>query len=137
MANINRVKTDLVKEVDGTWVDFILGIRLKIARSRNAKYNEMIRNLTENMRIDMRDGKFDTEGFNEVLVQVRAHTILLDWENVDEDGVEIPYSPEKAMQYFRDPELKDFYTFVVAISESAEAYKKDLVKESEKNLPSS
>ena len=133
MANINRVKTDLSKERDGIWIEFIMGIRLKIARARNPKYSELIRKLTQDMRVDMREGKFDTEQFNEVLIQVRAHTILLDWENIDEDGVDVPYSPEKAMEYFRNPELKDFYTFVVSISESSEAYKKDLVKDSEKN----
>jgi len=133
MANINRVKTDLSKQNEGTWVDFIMNIRLKIARSRNPKYNDLIRKLTENMRIDMREGKFDNKEFNEILIRVRAETILLDWENIDEDGQPVPYSVEKAMEYFRNPELNDFYTFVVGISESAEAYKKDLVEGSEKN----
>lgn len=133
MANINKVKTDISKQNEGTWVEFLMGIRLKIARARNPKYNDMMRKLTENMRLDMREGKFDTKEFNEMLIMVRAHTVLLDWENIDEDDVEIPYSPEKAMEYFSNPELADFYTFVVSISESAEAYKKDLVKESEKN----
>lgn len=131
--DINRIKTDVIKENDGTWVDFIVGIRLKIARARNPKYNEMIRNLTQDMRIDMRDGKFDADGFNEVLIQVRANTVLLDWENIEEEGVPVVYSPEKAIEYFKNPELKDFYTFVVAISESSDAYKKDLIKDSEKN----
>ena len=133
MANIESLKTDVNKEQDGTWVDFVLGIRLKIARARNPKYNEMIRKLTEHMRIDMREKRFNYEEFNEVLIKVRAKTILLDWENIDEKGVAIHYSAEKAAEYFRNPELKDFYTFVVAISESAEAYKKDIIEESEKN----
>ena len=133
MANINLVKTDISKQNDGTWVDFLMGIRLKIARARNPKYSDMMRKLTENMRLDMREGKWDNKEFNDMLIQVRAHTILLDWENIDEDDKPVPYSPEKAMEYFRNPELNDFYTFVVSISESAEAYKKDLVKESEKN----
>ena len=133
MANINSVKTDVAKQNDGTWVDFLMGIRLKIARSRNPKYNELMRKLTENMRIDMREGKFDNTEFNNVLIKVRAETILLDWENIDEDGKSVPYSIAKAIEYFSNPELNDLYTFVVAISESAEAYKKDLVEGSEKN----
>jgi len=133
MTNINKIKTDISKQNDGTWVDFLMGIRFKIARARNPKYNEMMRKLTENMRLDMREGKFDTKEFNDMLIVVRAHTVLLDWENIDEDDKPVPYSVEKAMEYFRNPELNDFYTFVVSISESAEAYKKDLVKDAEKN----
>jgi len=131
--DINKVKTDVAKQNDGTWVDFLMGIRLKIARSRNPKYNELMRKLTENMRIDMREGKFDNTEFNNVLIKVRAETILLDWENIDEDDKPVPYSVEKAVEYFSNPELNDFYTFVVAVSESADAYKKDLVEDSEKN----
>ena len=133
MADINKVKTDISKQNDGTWVDFLMGIRLKIARARNPKYNELMRKLTENMRLDLRENKFDNKEFNDMLIQVRAQTVLLDWENIDEDDKSVPYSFEKAMEYFHNPELNDFYTFVVQISESHEAYKKDLVKESEKN----
>lgn len=133
MANINSIKTDIKKESEGTWVDFILGIRLKIARARNPKYNEMIRKLTENMRVDLRKGKFEADEFEQVLLKVRAHTILLDWENIEEDGKMVPYSPEKAIEYFSNPELKDFYVFVVSISESSEAYKKELIEDAEKN----
>lgn len=133
MANINSIKTDISKQNDGTWVDFIMGIRLKIARARNPKYSELMRKLTENMRLDLRENKFNSEEFNVMLAKVRAHTVLLDWENIEEDGKPVPYSPEKALEYFLNPELNDFYVFVVQISESHEAYKKDLVKESEKN----
>lgn len=133
MANINRIKTDIEKQNEGTWIEFLMGIRLKIARSRNPRYNEMMRKLTENMRLDMRENKFNTDEFNEMLIQVRAHTVLLGWENIDEDDKPVPYSPEKAMEYFRNPELNDFYTFVVQVSESHEAYKKEIVKDAEKN----
>ena len=67
-------------------------------------------------------------------MEVRAKTILLDWKNIeDANGNIIPYSSEKAAEFFKDPELKDFYDFVVAISENANQYKKDLIESSEKN----
>lgn len=134
MANINNIRTDLNKEADGVWVDFVEGIRLKIARARNSKYVEFLRSLTENKRKEIRNDDIKTEDFADILMQVRAKTILLGWENIqDDNGNEILYSYEQALEFFRDKELKDFYNFVVGVSENINNYKKDLVKESEKN----
>ena len=137
MANIEKIKTDLNKENEGVWVDFAEGIRLKIARARNPKYQELLRSLLEPKRKDIRDDNVKIEDFNEILLEVRAKTILLDWENIEEDTDlhkgSVPYSSEKAKEYFENPELRDFYQFVVLISENAEQYKKDLTKASEKN----
>jgi len=134
MANIESIKTDVKKEEGGVWVDFAEGIKLKIARARNPKYQELLRNLVEPKKKDIRGDKLTIEQLSDVLLEVRAHTVLLDWKNIeDNNGATIPYSPDKAMEFFRDPELKDFHTFVVAISENADQYKKDLVKDSEKN----
>lgn len=135
MANIESIKTSIKKEEDGVWVDFIMGIELKIARSRNPKYQELLRKLVEPQRKDIRDDKLTIDELADIVLQVRAKTVLLDWKNIeDSDGKAIPYSPEKAAEFFRDPELNDFYTFVVAISENADQYKKDIIKDSEKNL---
>jgi hypothetical protein len=134
MADINRIKTDLQKEINGVWKEFECGIKLLIARARNPKYQELLRNLTENKLVEIREDKLDTKDFAEIMIQVRAKTILLDWENIEENGVTVPYSVEKAIEYFSNEELKDFYTFVVAVSENSDQYKKDLIKESEKNL---
>jgi hypothetical protein len=134
MANINLIKTDCVKEVNGVWVDFSLGIRLKIARARNSAYRELMNELIEPHRKDIRKDETDIEVINEILKEVRAKTVLLDWENIeDEKGKVISYSSKKALEFFNDPELKDFYTFVIVASENLENFKKDLVKESEKN----
>ena len=45
MANIESIKTDLDKEANGVWADFAEGIQLKIARARNPRYQEVLRNL--------------------------------------------------------------------------------------------
>lgn len=134
MANIESIKTSIDKENDGVWVDFSMGIQLKIARARNPKYQELLRTLIDPKRVEIREDKISIEGFNDILFQVRAKTVLLDWKNIeDNDGKAILYSPEKALEFLKNPELKDFHTFVVAISENADQYKKDLIEASEKN----
>ena len=134
MANIELIKTSLQKENDGVWVDFAEGIELRIARARNPKYQELLRKLVDPVRMKIRNDEIDMKDFNKILLEVRAKTILLDWKNIDDkDGKSIPYSVTKALEFFRDPELKDLYTFVVTISENADQYKKSLVIDSEKN----
>ena len=134
MANIERIKTSVDKEENGVWVDFAEGIQLKIARARNPKYQEFLRDLVEPKRVEIREDKISIDDFNDILLQVRAKTVLLDWKNIeDNEGKAISYSLEKALEFFRDPELKDFYQFVVAISENADQYKKGVIKNSEKN----
>jgi len=133
MADINSIKTDSNKEIEGVWVDFELGIKLKIARARNPKYTELLRQLLDPLRVDIRNDKVAVDDFNNILLEVRARTVLLDWKNIEENGKSIPYSSEKAIEYFKNPDLKDFYVFVVSISENSAQYKKDLIENSEKN----
>lgn len=134
MANINAVKTDITKETEGVWEEFILGIKVKVARSRNSRYQEVLRARVDPLKKGIREDSVSIEDLNDILLEVRAETILLDWENIeDKDGNSIPYSKEQAIKFFKDPELKDFYIFIVAVSESSEAYKKDLIKDAEKN----
>jgi len=133
--NIERIKTDVSKETDGTWVPFVLGIELKIARAGNPKYKECIRKLVEPVTKEIRNETATLEDFADILIKVRAKTILLDWKNLDDkDGNPIPYSSVKAEEFFRDPELQDFYKFVVATSESSADFKKALIEDAEKNL---
>lgn len=138
MACIDKIKTDLQKETQGVWIDFEVGIRLKIARARNPASRELMRKLTEPHRKTIRDGGMELEVLEDLQRQIRAKTILLDWENIEDvTGKTIEYSPEQALEFFNDLELRDFYTFVILQSENMENFKKELVKESEKNLPAS
>lgn len=134
MAFIDNIKTDLQKETEGVWVEFELGIRLKIARARNAAYLEMMRKIMEPRRKTIREGGMELEELQDLLKQVQAKTVLLGWENIeDKEDKPIKYSSEQALAFFNDPELRDFYTFVITQSENMENFKKELVKDSEKN----
>ena len=74
MANIESIKTDLQKEVEGVWVNFV-GIDLLIARARNSKYQEVLKKLVNPVRKDIREDKLEIEDFNKILDEVRAKTV--------------------------------------------------------------
>jgi hypothetical protein len=134
MANIERIKTDESKEIQGVWEDYILGIRVKVARDLNPKYREELRNLIDPDKGEYRKEKIDIDTFTKITNIVRARTILLGWENIDDnDGKPIPYSAIASEKFFANPELKDFCAFVVAISKDQDKYAKEVLEESAKN----
>jgi hypothetical protein len=133
MANINLVRTDPDKELHGVWVDFAEGIELKIARSGNSAYLELLKKLSEPHVQEIRDGSVDEDLYDDILRKVRASTILLDWKNIEDDTGTVSYSVEKAYEYFADPSLKDFYNFVIIKSQDIDKYRKVNVEASVKN----
>jgi hypothetical protein len=133
MADIRKIMTDKDKEVNGVWVEFAEGIKIKVARAGNFKYEQCRDALIEPHTAALRAGTLDKEIQDDILLKARARTILLDWNNIEEDGQEVPYSEAKAEEWFRNPELKDFYNFVVITSQSIDHYRKDLVEEGEGN----
>lgn len=143
MANINLIRTDGEKELKGVWVDFAEGIRLKIARSGNDAYNKLLRELSE-PHIDLiraESLKPENEQSEEykklnaaIMVEVRATTILLDWEAIEDENDEtVEYSLGQAMEYFRDPSLKDFYVFVRIQSQNIDNFRKEAIDKAVKN----
>ena len=67
-----------------------------------------------------------------------AHTIVLGWRNLEDDnGNSIPYSPEKALEFLKDPEMLDFYNWVLLTANNAELFRKQFDAESEGNSPTS
>lgn len=133
MADINKVRTDVDKELNGVWIPFAEGIQLKIARAGNSKYNEMLRRLSAPHLEKIRDRSIDEEEYAVILKQVRAETILLDWSNIEESGRSITYTPTKALEYFMDPSLKDFYNFTIIQSQNIDLFRKDIIETGIKN----
>ena len=133
MASIESIKTDSKLELDGKWVDYY-GIRLLIARAGNQNFNEVMRSLVEPIQEEIREDKTTVDDFAELLILARSKAVLLGWENLeDNDGKPIVYSSDKAAEFFRNPELHDFYKFVVAVSEDSAQYAKKVAEESVKN----
>jgi len=133
MAHLNSIRTDPEKETKGVWTDFAEGIRIKVARAGNPEYRKLLRELTGPHLDKIRDGSVDPDLNLEILKKVRAATILLGWENLEDDNGEISYSPERALEFFKDETLRDFYLFVIIQSENIDLFRKEIVAESVKN----
>lgn len=134
MAQLNAIKTDSQKSNDGIWVDFEEGIRLKVARLHNAEYDKYLQRISKPYLRKIRTNTLNRDITADLTKQAVAKHILLDWENIeDESGDPIPYSSEKALEFFRDPDLSELYNFVLETADANELYRQELKEDSEKN----
>jgi len=112
--NINKLKTNQQKEVDGVWVDGPEGLRLKVARNTNPYIRKFL--------VKHNRHRLDTDASSEIMKKGFAKHVLLGWQNLQgEDGKDIEYSSDKAEELFKD--VPDFFDMVVMYSNDADLFK--------------
>lgn len=96
----------------GKWFPLAEEGMVKVARLNNTAFKaESVRLQKPHMHV-LRSSKLDnTELLDDITRRATAKTILLDWKGITIDGVDIPYSVEKAYEL-----LKEFPDFQEAIS---------------------
>ena len=111
-------KTDKSKELEGAWVDYDDGmggtLKLLIARTDgNPHYDSRLTKLMLPHRKKMERGKsISNDIAKRIMNEVYSKEIVLDWEKgvlLDEEGKDIPFSPENAFELLSDDnDLRDF-----------------------------
>ena len=135
MAKLSAIRADTKKETEGIWVEYEVGIMLLIARAGNPKFSKLVTKLSKPHLKVLRSKNADTSDlFEKITKEACASTILIGWKNIEEeDGSTVKYSAEKALEYFNDPALHDFYQFVMMSSGDREEYRLEIAEESAKN----
>ena len=125
--------TDPKKEQEGVWRDDIGGdIRMKIARIGNPNYQKRFQTLSKPHRRAIRRGTLPDDIAEKLLIQCLAETIVLDWENVQYEGEDLPYSVENAVRLLTDiPELRNI---INDIANELEGYQTEDDEEAVENL---
>jgi len=132
MLNIEKIyATDKALETEGVWHKLGGGIEICVARANNKKYKKVLSAKLSPFRQDMANGMMDNDILEEAILEAMSKTILVNWKGVTEDGVEIPYSVEKAAKFLSDYE--DFRDKVSDISMDMSLYRKHKLGEAEKN----
>jgi len=114
-------KVDSAKIEAGAWVDDIPGmgdLRLNVRG-----YNSMIATQcrAEKMRSiplseRAEDGSITSQQSRTIFAEAHVEAVVLGWENLTENGEDVPYSEEAARKYCLDP---DFSAFNDAITYAA------------------
>ena len=133
MGNINALRADLDRQVNGHWFAFEDGIELKIARWGNEKFLAAQKEALERHKVLLNAKELTDEQKLDANMEAASRTILLDWRNVEEDGVAVPYCAEQALAWFRDKELGAFWTFVFLTSVNEANFRKARIEADLKN----
>lgn len=133
MADVKKLfGTDSKKEQEGVWYDLAEGLRMKIARIGNPNYQKRFQTLSKPYRRSIRRGTLSDDLAEKLLIQCLAETILLDWEGVEDDGKEISYSIENAINLLKKyPELRNY---INDIANELEGFQEEFKEEAEENL---
>lgn len=132
---LSEIRTNINLEENGVWVDFIEGLRVKIASLNCKAYTRACDKVLKPHTRRIRDGMLSTDERLKLVSPIVARYIVLDWEGLeDECGTPIPYSPEKAEEIFADPSLREFYSFVLASANDISMFQNAELQESKENL---
>ena len=96
---------------NGVWVEFFEGARLRIASSENPKYRAALAKQARANKIKLDgDPHPDTVRLTtQITCRAMADHILLDWEGIQVNGQEFPYSKQNALEaLLKSPQLRDF-----------------------------
>lgn len=100
--------TDRKAEEEGVWINLGDGARIKVARSSNKRYRELIRRLLKPHRAAMRSDNLPDETMEAIVIEATAEALLLDWQGIEFDGALLPYSVENAKKVLAAlPDFRD------------------------------
>ena len=126
-----RYKTDKDAESEGVWEDCGEGLRVKVARANNPHHQRVIENMMRPYRRQISNGRLSNEKMTEITVKAMAECLLIDWEGVEIDGKNVPYSREAALDLLT--EYKDFREDVAELAQTMELFRATEIEEAEKN----
>lgn len=119
--DFNRFSTDTTAEVEGKW--FPLGDgEIKVARTGNNRYREALRTKVNLHGEEMNKGLMELDISDDLLCEVIAATILLDWKNFTDEGKPCAYSKETAKAMLL--KYRDFRDIVVSKADNMENFRK-------------
>lgn len=126
--------TDAKKENEGVWEPIGKNARILVARLGNKAYNEAFSKIPHGIRLQMENGVIDDEHAESIICDLLSHTVLLGWEGIGDDGVELPYSRENAFKMLL--KHKNFRQLVFTLAGEQSRFRENDTNDTAKNLNS-
>lgn len=131
MPSISRFATDTKKEKEGVWCDAGAGLRVLIRRINNPDSQAYLRRYARTLGRALKHGSADestTKQVEDISKVNIAKNVLVGWENLqDEEGVNIPYSSDKALDLLNS--YPDFLTMVLEFAGDADLFRTESIED--------
>lgn len=131
---LSQIQNNPELETNGVWENYGGGLKVKIARMNNPKYEEYLRELSKPHMRRLRSGNLENDIIEEITKKAVARYVLIGWEGMlDENDNDVPYSEQKALEIISDPRYKDFYRDIVDMSNDRSLFRTEFLGEQAKN----
>lgn len=139
MSIFDDFGTNQKAEVEGVWVEYsenkdgtVCAFKVSRMGKSNKKYTKALDRATKPVRRQIELKTLKDDKAEEIFLQVFVDTVLLDWRNVQrQDGTEIPFSKEKAMEVMRA--LPDLYDDLQEKAKEMALFRQEVLEEEAKN----
>lgn len=123
VPDFRSLQQDPVRRKQGAWVRHATGISVRVRAPDDAFYEEVRRDGAP-FRAQYREtGEMDDEAVARVARRAAARHLITDWKDIQIDGQDVPFSEDKAFEFFSDPRYEWFYVWVVESANSEELYR--------------
>lgn len=127
MLELNSLRLDPQKSNEGTWIDYIGGTRLLVARYDNRDMQAFkTRKAVEHGKIftDYENNREEAERLSaEIEAEAMATFVLLDWEGFVENGEPLEYTLELGIKIFSDETYDEFREFISRVARNSSNYR--------------
>lgn len=120
---------DKTKEVEGVWRNLGSDMQVLVARKGNPTYQKILTRLMRPYRSMSRSIPDDLA--EDILIESMVQGLLLGWNGLTEDGVEVPYSREAAKRLLK--EYPEFRQAIDQLCSDLENFKAEEAQALEKN----
>lgn len=123
-------KTNQDSEISGVWHSLGDG-KIKIARANNPKYDRFLRReMAPHATVINSGSEEGTEILTEITMRGMAEAILVDFENITDEGKELQYTKENA--YLLLKKYPDFRDLVAQKASTMKFYREEYLEQSGK-----
>lgn len=133
MGLYKQLKTVPDFETNGVWIDYG-EFKIKIARAGGANKNfaKCAEKLSRPYRRAIQTGMISVDKAEEILLQVYAKSVILDWEDVtDENDKKLDFSEENVIKVMTD--LPDLFNDIKNQASSPEIFRENIPEQDAKN----
>lgn len=132
MPKLSQFSFDPRAETEGVRVHLGEGLYVVVGRVNSPRFVEAMRKHSGPYKFEMDRNTLSEDVAQKILVKVYAETILLGWENMqDEAGQDIPYSREAARKAMED--YPEFFNMVKDAASRMELFRSAERAEAAKN----
>lgn len=129
MAKLSKFAISTTAAKEGVEVDLGDGLIVRVAKANNEKYQAYLKQVLKPYERQVRNGSLDEKIFAKLYNEAVAETILLGWKGLEDDnGAEIPYTKEKAIEILTNPEYEEFKALVVDLANEQAVFSKEAVE---------